>query len=647
MNYFKSFLFTACALFALAACNTDDLRDDVDNLKDRVASLEAQVGLLNENMTAIRVLLEGGKTITEMANANGTYTLKLSNGETITLTQGSKGEVKYPEITVNDLGQWVVNGEILTQNGQPVQAVGTPGNNGITPKFQITTEGNFWQVSYDNGTTWEDVLNSDGEKVAAVGDGSGSAGDTFFDDVKVEGDFFMVKLKGATDYISLPIVKDVLCQIIAPAEGLKNGFWEIGYGRTATTTVKVKGDNVIATAPAGWIVTIGEPDAETNIATMTLTAPAKPTATARATADNSYDVTVQVNKGASWAVDKIQVKAIEVIDSYYAIYEAGGNISINGIDVNKATFGDAIYIEADQEITNIGVYFIKEGVTTTYNTTAGLVGDLILIGDSPQKNSTVNVEKQIVLNPIAGTTAGHFLCKNVALVATITLNNQLFTVNTNAILKYVAFDQCQITPTPGKHVLYLSSSTRSIETFSMENSIFKSEAASQKHIISLAASTNQAYKNIVFRNNVFYCPTGKVDAFALFTGKDAGMPNITLENNTFINMETSTTGMVYAAHLANISVKNNLFWTNTIGKNNGIIFRPVTTSPTGTICTTNIVYKTMTYSWQMFFGGGLPFEGAEELQPLTSDPFAGGTFDLTKGIFIPNAEYAEYGASFN
>ena len=53
MNYFKSSLLTAFALFTLAACNTDDLRDDVDNLKGRVESLEAQINLLNDNMTAI------------------------------------------------------------------------------------------------------------------------------------------------------------------------------------------------------------------------------------------------------------------------------------------------------------------------------------------------------------------------------------------------------------------------------------------------------------------------------------------------------------------------------------------------------------------------------------------------------------------
>ena len=646
MNYFKSIMLTAFALFALAACDTDDLRDDVDNLKDRVASLEAQVSLLNDNMTAIKRLLEGGQTITKVTNTDGTYKLKLSNGETISLTQGSKGEVAYPEITVNDEGQWVVNGEVLMQNGTPVQAVGTPGKDGIAPKFRITDEGSFWQVSYDNGANWEDVLDTDGQKVSAVSDGSGgSSADSFFEEVYVDstGEFFVIKLKGQTEAISIPIVKDLLCEITEPETGMKNGYWEIGYGKTATTTVKVKGENVIVTAPAGWVATVSEADESTNVATLSITAPASAVANTRATADNGADVTVQVNKGASWAVAKIQVKAVEVVDSYYAVYNAGGNITINGIEVNQTKFPDATYIESNQAVTKEGIYFIKEGVTINYTGT-GSVQNLIFIGDNSQKSSTVNVDVQIKLVQTSG--EGHFLCKNIALVGTSTLNNQIFTYNTDSNpFKYVAFDQCQITPSAGKHILYLSSNTRSIENFSMENSTFKSESANQKYIISLGASTSQDYKNIVFKNNVFYCPEGKVNQFGLFVGSKAGIANCVLENNTFVNLETATTGMVYVDKLADISVKNNIFWTNTAGANACIIFRPVTTSPSGTTCVNNIVYKTMTFNWQMFYGGKAPFESMEQLNILEANPFDGGTFDLANGIFVPNAEYAEYGAT--
>ena len=103
--------------------------------------------------------------------------------------------------------------------------------------------------------------------------------------------------------------------------------------------------------------------------------------------------------------------------------------------------------------------------------------------------------------------------------------------------------------------------------------------------------------------------------------------------------------MVYVDKLADISVKNNIFWTNTAGANACIIFRPVTTSPSGTTCVNNIVYKTMTFNWQMFYGGKAPFESMEQLNILEANPFDGDTFDLANGIFVPNAEYAEYGAT--
>lgn len=566
MNYFKSILLTAFALFALASCDTDDLRDDVDNLKDRVSSLEAQVNLLNDNMTAIKRLLEGGQSITNVNEVSGTYTLTLSDGSTIKLTQGSEGTVKIPEITVNTDGQWEVEGVVLTQNGTPVQAVGTPGTDGITPKFQITKDGSFWQVSYDNGTTWEDVKNEKGEKVSAVSSGEGGSTDTFFESAKVEGDFFVIKLTSESEPISIPIVKDVICKIVEPTEGFKNGVWEIGYGKTATTEIEIKGENIIANGPAGWTVSVSDIDESTNKATLSVTAPANAATLTRATADNSCEVTVQANTNASWAVAKIQVKAIEIIDSYYELYKAGGTITIGGIEINKETFKDAVYISDNSPIEKEGIYFIKEGITTSYNGT-GTITNLIIIGDNSQVKSSLNVNKQIkLIQPTAS--QGHFICKNINIVGTTELNNQIFTYNTdNNPFKYVIFDQCQIVPAPGKHLLYLSTNTRSIENFYIENSIFKSEETNEKNVISLGGSTSQEYQNVVFKNNIFYCISGKVSKFSLFKGQNAGITKCTIENNTFINMETATTAMVYTSKLPTISIKNNIFWTNTTGAN--------------------------------------------------------------------------------
>lgn len=658
MNYFKSFLLTAFALFTLAACNTDDLRDDVDNLKGRVESLEAQINLLNDNMTAIKRLLEGGQTITEITQTNGTYTLKLSGGETVTLTQGSAGEIKYPEISVNDEGQWVVNGEVLTQNGVPVQAVGTPGNDGITPKFRLTDDGSYWQVSYDNGTSWQDVLDESGNKVSAVNNGSsgGSSTDTFFESAGIDesGDFFVIQLKGQNESISIPIVKDLLCEIIEPAEGMNKGYWEIGSGATATTTVKVKGDNIIVTAPAGWVATISEPDTETNEATLSITAPAS-TIKTRATADNSSDVTLQVNKGANWAVAKIQVKAIEIIDSYYALYEAGETITIGGINVNKDTFGEATLITTENpNITNKGIYFISPEVEAEY-TASGGYAQLIIIGNSSTQKSQLKVSSQIKLVETASDASGIFICQNITLDARNTLNAENKTSypivqNKNGAFGSIILQDCHILLPKGQPLSYISNSNRSIDYFLMENCVVPiSSTDNYKFILSLSTST-AAYNKVSFKNNIFYCvDEGKsATGFKLMNGEKATATEFTLTNNTFVNVYTATTFYVYLTSLPNIHITHNLIYAKPAMPNNCGIFR-LTNNPESGECNSNICYKAEnTNNWQIFFGGiGKGMDGAEEVNIITSDPFEGGTFDIANGVFIPNAEFAEYGASIN
>lgn len=658
MNYFKSFLLTAFALFTLAACNTDDLRDDVDNLKGRVESLEAQINLLNDNMTAIKRLLEGGQTITEITQTNGTYTLKLSGGETVTLTQGSAGEIKYPEISVNDEGQWVVNGEVLTQNGVPVQAVGTPGNDGITPKFRLTDDGSYWQVSYDNETSWQDVLDESGNKVSAVNNGSsgGGSSDTFFESAGIDesGDFFVIQLKGQNESISIPIVKDLLCEIIEPAEGMNKGYWEIGTGATATTTVKVKGDNIIVTAPAGWVATVSEPDTETNEATLSITAPAS-TIKTRATADNSSDVTLQVNKGANWAVAKIQVKAIEIIDSYYALYEAGETITIGGINVNKNAFGEATLITTENpNITNKGVYFISPEVEAEY-TASGGYAQLIIIGNSSTQKSQLKVSSQIKLVESASDASGIFICQNITLDARNTLNAENKTSypivqNKNGAFGSIILQDCHILLPKGQPLSYISNSNRSIDYFLMENCVIPiSSTDNNKFILSLSTST-AAYNKVSFKNNIFYCvDEGKsATGFKLMNGEKATATEFTLTNNTFVNVYTATTFYVYLTSLPNIHITHNLIYAKPAMLNNCGIFR-LTNNPESGECNSNICYKAEnTNNWQIFFGGiGKGMDGAEEVNIITSDPFEGGTFDIANGVFIPNAEFAEYGASIN
>lgn len=494
--------------------------------------------------------------------------------------------------------------------------------------------------------------------MSAVNNGSsgGSSTDTFFESAGIDesGDFFVIQLKGQNESISIPIVKDLLCEIIEPAEGMNKGYWEIGSGATATTTVKVKGDNIIVTAPAGWVATISEPDTETNEATLSITAPAS-TIKTRATADNSSDVTLQVNKGANWAVAKIQVKAIEIIDSYYALYEAGETITIGGINVNKDTFGEATLITTENpNITNKGIYFISPEVEAEY-TASGGYAQLIIIGNSSTQKSQLKVSSQIKLVETASDASGIFICQNITLDARNTLNAENKTSypivqNKNGAFGSIILQDCHILLPKGQPLSYISNSNRSIDYFLMENCVVPiSSTDNNKFILSLSTST-AAYNKVSFKNNIFYCvDEGKsATGFKLMNGEKATATEFTLTNNTFVNVYTATTFYVYLTSLPNIHITHNLIYAKPAMPNNCGIFR-LTNNPESGECNSNICYKAEnTNNWQIFFGGiGKGMDGAEEVNIITSDPFEGGTFDIANGVFIPNAEFAEYGASIN
>ena len=60
----------------------------------------------------------------------------------------------------------------------------------------------------------------------------------------------------------------------------------------------------------------------------------------------------------------------------------------------------------------------------------------------------------------------------------------------------------------------------------------------------------------------------------------------------------------------------------------------------------NVCYTGQDKTFMAIYGGKDKwFAGVTEITKLESDPFAGGTFDSTTGTFVPNSEYAAFGAT--
>lgn len=282
-------VFTACS-------DLSDLEKKVDSLESRVTALEKVIPTLNSNIEALQTLLTAG-TINSAAESNGVWTITLSNGQTITLTQGSIGVGNAPVMSVDKDGYWMANygeGEVYILMGEDkVKAVGT---DGLTPMFGVDADGN-WTVSYDEGKTYQQVLGADGKPVNALPKGE-AAQDPYFEDVKLVDGILSISLRGG-ETVTVPVIADFLCVIEA------QGMQTFGQGETKPYNVTLKGaKSTMISTPAGWKAVLSEPVEDK--ATLTVTAPV---ASKSVIADSDADISILAFSAQGYAaIAKLQVE---------------------------------------------------------------------------------------------------------------------------------------------------------------------------------------------------------------------------------------------------------------------------------------------------------------------------------------------------
>ncbi len=668
MKTFKFLMPFLLVAFTFVGCNTDDLRNDIDELKNRVESLEALVSTMNDNVNALKVFAEGGVTISSYEKDGDTYKLVLSDGRTIELTQGQQGDVDVPSISISEDGYWMIEG--IKQEGN--KAIGA---NAEAPKFTIkkeTVEGAekaYWYVDYNDGNGYVQVKDPEGKPVEATTGGDVNITDEFFKAVRVEGDKIIVTLTEDGKEYSLPIVEGLICKIeTKDVEGYKDGILTVGFGKAAVLDVVVTGENQILMVPAGWTAELSELDAEGN-GKLTIKAPAAPVATSRAVADNTKDVVLQTNKGVNWAVAKIQVEAKQLVESYYKEYMAGkdlvigkvGENSENAFVLNKTTCPESMiqYIESDQEITEDNkVYFVKEGVTVIYN--VDKINTLIIVGDKPGVKPTLKTKKILSLS---GTASGKGLIMyNILLDATEHTN---YVINIDGNTEGVTYDylylidNCRIKlPTTGTNLSFINKkSSVSVSKIAMCNTYVQVPVVKDKNQMLLQVSGEYKFSQFIMFNNVFYAFTTEsslqtfVDAFALLAAAETKsmFTNVDIENNTFINLLGKN---VYAKSVlkGTLNVKNNLIWNDCSSTTNTSLFQAIKESDLSQVTADNYsgnkLYSKKGLKATVFHTSGNTPAGlaGNNLSNEAADPFTGGTFSWENEKFVPGPGYETVGA---
>lgn len=355
--------------------------------------------------------------------------------------------------------------------------------------------------------------------------------------------------------------------------------------------------------------------------------------------------------------------------TYATLYDKfmdGGAISISGVDYTIDMFEglEAKVISASSEDKNIsanGIYFIDSDATATFNGT-GAISRMLIVGNNPAVRSKVVVDQYFKLN-FEGFT-GTFACYNIIFDASQTKNGTntagyVLTLNKSGVYDTVSFDNCKIITLSTKPFIYSGTSGRSIEviTFkdceiSVDNKQTRLIATANKDGEDYAFGTLKLENSIVYNTNTTALPSD----FKLVLGdKSVSFKNIVLQNNTFINAtpSESVARLIYVNALSQFTVKDNLFFVGLTYSKYLALAQGVASAPTAGELSHNVGYLLTdgAFQWQGYFGGVIKtlqpnWTGGtlEEVQKLTVNPFDGGTFNVEDCIFVPNSEYASYGA---
>ena len=325
-----------------------------------------------------------------------------------------------------------------------------------------------------------------------------------------------------------------------------------------------------------------------------------------------------------------------MLHSYKKEYERNERLTVCGYDCLKQYYGDPIVINSNQEytITTRGAYFIEPGARVTLNVTSN-VDKLMIVGDNKFERSVITQTGSVKLQ-----NEGYFQIRNVDLTFEGADYNMIAPA---ANLKRIEMQGCILRYNSPKN--FLHSQTANIERLAFyDNDIIFTR--DNEDIFFVASDTGTPlYKSVIFKNNLFYHTTPYANpecGFMLLNGPDKMIHELSMIQNTFVNLKTRTKNAYYLGGTpkkindvgAKKFIHNNLFYLPNLQSDNGRLYN----GSYSTGCDKyGVTYYTGTNKEFKFSDTTDPVEGSSKSYQLTESPF--DTSDPTKydpanGIFV-------------
>lgn len=515
--------------FMIGCSGLSDLENRVDVLEGKVKALETVLDVLNGNVSSMQALIDTSIPVTSVSEADGVWTLVFADGSVATLAQGSEGVGVTPVVSIDEEGYWTVNygngPEYIYKDAENTQKVKAEGKDASVPVFGVDEAGEHWTVSFDGGKTFEPVQDGTGNPVSVqVGAGSQMS---FFEEVSYENDLFTVKLKDSGKLLEIPVVSSFYFRIIG-AEGVQAFY----YGETRTYRVEQKGvSGTLLTLPDGWTGSLTDE-------TLTITAPVP---VKSLTLDSSMEISVLATSAKGYAA--VAKMHIELYDTdLWARYEAGKDIVIGGVVINKTTWPDAKLIsEPMTDKFTDGLWFLDPDVDQTfaggYNPTR-----FIMIGRYADRRSTLKRERYLNLSPTKS--ENFFVLSNVDIDFTLESGEDqkfMYTLVGNENFENIVFDDVHIDmPSSKYYLLYMHQPESSPKRAMTGNLVVKdcditvANTADMSLIYSKIPGENGKIASVEITGNTVSSTSGSTGFRMLQTAEPVS--SLKMDMNTLVNI---------------------------------------------------------------------------------------------------------------
>ncbi len=385
--------------------------------------------------------------------------------------------------------------------------------------------------------------------------------------------------------------------------------------------------------------------------TLTLTKDASGADLVHSTSYTLY--VLPVNDTADGSIASVALATAEkVYTSMYERFMDTGSITVGGKVYNKSDYTDDQIVQvtdaAEFTAENGKIYFVAAA-----SSIKGLPNNnVIIIGEDSSKKPVYTPTASRLLSAVKDQTTRMVLYNvniNSAALANYTFGVDQSYADKGAFGELVV-DNCDVTM-DAKPFFAITSTGRYLDRFVMQNCKVSITSGDANKFILNPAGQENVFSEVIFKNNVFYCPSGLTAKFRLISSptnenNKTTVKNLTVQNNTFVNIAPSNTAMIVMKDNSMTDIQKNIIYIDQTLTAGGSYITYYGAYPAigNRACRDNIYYNTNGKNFNMFAAAGNIsdyVQTTEQTTKVDASPFS--SMDYATATFVPATDYASYG----